>query len=79
MLCKVRFYRHLLHSCDIFSGSIARSASRPYFDIFRPAGATRCTDGGEIWHEGPLLHAKFYPHRYNDKGVGPQKLKFLLI
>ena len=86
MLCKVRFYRHLLYSCDIFSGSIARSASRRYliyseadFDIFRPAGATRCTDGGEIWHEGPLFHAKFYPHRYNDKGVGPQKLKFLLI
>ena len=27
---------------------------------------------------GPLLHAKFHPHRCNDKGVGPQKLKFLL-
>jgi len=23
-------------------------------------------------------HAKFHPHRCNDKGVGPQKLKFLL-
>ena len=22
------------------------------FEIFRPAGATRCTDGGEIWHGG---------------------------
>jgi len=22
------------------------------FEVFRPAGATRCTDGGEIWHEG---------------------------
>ena len=43
------------------------------FEVFRPAGATRCTDGGEIWH------AKFHPHRCNDKGVGPQKLKFLLI
>ena len=20
------------------------------FEVFRPAGATRCTDGGEIWH-----------------------------
>ena len=30
MLRKVRFYRHLLHSCDIFTGSIARSASRRY-------------------------------------------------
>ena len=28
--------------------------------------------------EGPLLHAKFHPHRCNDKGVGPPKLKFLL-
>jgi len=48
------------------------------FEVFRPAGATRCTDGGEIWHEGPLLHAKFHTHRCNDKGVGPQKLKCLL-
>ena len=31
---------------------------------------------GRFW--GPLLHAKFHPHRCNDKGVGPQKLKFLL-
>jgi len=47
------------------------------FEAFRPAGATRCTDWGEIWHlTGPLLHAKFRPHRCNDKGVGPQKLKF---
>jgi len=29
--------------------------------------------------EGPLLHAKFHPHRCNDKGVGPPKLKLLLI
>ena len=52
------------------------------FEVFRPAGATRCTDGGEIWHGGgdlgPLLHAKFHPHWWNDKGVGPPKLKFLL-
>ena len=27
---------------------------------------------------GPLLRAKFHPHRCNDKGVGPPKLKFLL-
>jgi len=26
----------------------------------------------------PLLHAKFHPHRCNDKGIGPPKLKFLL-
>jgi len=49
------------------------------FEVFRPAGATRCTDGGEIWHGGgSLLHAKFHPHRCNDKGVEPPKLKFLL-
>ena len=24
------------------------------FEVFRPTGATRCTDGGEIWHGGPL-------------------------
>jgi len=43
---------------------------------------TRCTDGGKIWHRGgdrrPLLHAKFHPHRCNDKGVRRQKQKFLL-
>ena len=49
------------------------------FEVFCPAGATRCTDGDEIWHGGsPLLHAKFHPHRCNNKGVGPPKLKFLL-
>jgi len=32
-----------------------------------------------MWKTGhPLLYAKFRPHRCNDKGVGPQKLKFLL-
>ena len=25
-----------------------------------------------------VLHAKFHPHRCNDNGVGPPKLKFLL-
>ena len=28
---------------------------------------------------GPLLHAKFHPHQCKDKGIGPTKLKFLLI
>ena len=55
------------------------------FEVFRPAGATRCTDGVKFGMEeglegtfGPLLHAKFHPHRCNDKGIGPPKLKFLL-
>ena len=34
--------------------------------------------GVEEGTEGPLLRAKFHPYRYNDKGVGPQKMKFLL-
>jgi len=71
----------------LFTGSIARSASRRYliyseadFQVFRPAWATRCTDGVKFGMEegtGGDLHAKFHPHRCNDKGVGPQKLKFL--
>ena len=49
------------------------------FEVFRPTGATRCTDGGEIWRgRGDLLLALFHPHRCNDEGVGPPKLKFLL-
>ena len=35
--------------------------------------------GTEEGTEGPLFRAKFHPHRCNDKGIGPLKLKFLLI
>jgi len=35
------------------------SYSEANFEVFRPAGVTRCTNGGEIWHGGPLLHVKF--------------------
>jgi len=43
------FYRHHcakgnLPSCRYLIYSEAD------FEVFRPAGATRCTDGGEIWH-----------------------------
>jgi len=52
------------------------------FEVFRPAGATHCTDGGEIWHGGgdlwSLSPCRISPHRWNDKGVGPPKLKFVL-
>jgi len=48
------------------TGSIARSARRLYliysdahFEVFRPAGATRCTDGGKIWHTGRIPCAIF--------------------
>jgi len=34
--------------------------------------------GKEEGTEGSLLLAKLHPHQCNDKGVGPQKLKFLL-
>ena len=34
--------------------------------------------GTEEATEGPVLRAKFHPHRCNDKDVGPQKLKFVL-
>jgi len=77
-------------SAVFVTGSIARSASCRYviyseadFEVFRPAGMTCCTLGvkfgmEELGTKGPLLHAKSHPHRCNDKGVGPQKLKFLL-
>ena len=56
-LCTARACRYLIYSdAD--------------FEVFRPARATRCTSGGEIWHGGwdLPLHAKFRPHRCNDKG-----------
>ena len=28
---------------------------------------------------GPLLHAKFHPHRCKDKSIGPPKLNFFLL
>jgi len=49
-----RHYQVVFHH---FTGSIACSATSQYssyseanFEVFRPAGATRCTDAGEIWH-----------------------------
>ena len=31
--------------------------SEANFEVFRPAGATRCTDCGEIWHGGGDLRS----------------------
>ena len=70
----------------IVTGSIARSASRRYlvyseadFSGFSPRrGDTLHRWGGVKFGMGPLLHAKRHPQQCNDKGVGPQKLKFLL-
>ena len=72
--------------CFIFTGGIARSATRRYliyseadFEVFLPAGATSCTDWGEIWHwGGDPPHAKFHPSWCNGYGIGSPKLKFLL-
>ena len=50
--------------------------------FFAPQGRHVASIGVKFGMEegtvGPLLHAKFHPHRCNDKGVGPPKLKFLL-
>ena len=46
------------------------------FEVFR--GFLRVKFGVGEGTEGPLHHAKFHPHRCNDKGVGPPKLNFLL-
>jgi len=35
--------------------------SEANFEVFRPAGATRCTDGGEIWHGGGDPMPNFTP------------------
>ena len=55
MLVKVYIYWRFF-----ITGSIARSASRRYlvyseadFEVFRPAGATRCIDGVKFGMEGP--------------------------
>jgi len=55
----------------LFTGSIARSASRRYlinseadFDVFRPAGPTRCTDGVKFGTEvqNPPLERAILPN-----------------
>jgi len=49
--------------------------SRADFRVFRPAGATCCTDQGEIWHRGADLRAKFHLDRSRGGGLRPPKLK----
>jgi len=44
------------------------------FEVFRPAGATRCTDGGEIWQGGGAV-----PNFGATMVYRTPKLKFLLI
>ena len=70
-----------------FTGSIARSATRRYlsysdadFEVFTPQGRRVAQMGVKFGFEertfGPLLYAKFHPHRCNGKGIGPPKLNF---
>ena len=64
--------RRAVKNVEFFvTGSIARLASRRYLiyseadvEVFRPAWATRCADGGEIWNGGgsyPSSVANFTP------------------
>jgi len=64
----------------LFTGSIARSASLPVFSLLRGRFWGFSPRRGDTLHRWGwnFLRAKFHPHRWNDKGVGPPKLKFLL-
>ena len=56
-------YQSLTISATLRGAQRAGSYSEADFEVFRPAGATRFTDGGEIWHGGGnrrLLHANFH-------------------
>jgi len=73
-VCKFHENRAGIRPC-----STAHNASRRYLIYSEANFEARGTDGVKFGkEEGPLLRAKFHPHRFNDKGVGPQKLKFLL-
>jgi len=55
----------------------ARLYSEADFEFFfAPHGWRAAQIGDEIWQS--LLHAKFHPHRCNNKDIGQPKLKFLL-
>jgi len=83
--CFAEIENKLLNTCLFYRQHCAQRKPPVFSSLrgfFRPAGATRCTDGvifgKEEGTEGYLLLAKLHPHQCNDKGVGPQKLKFLL-
>ena len=53
------FWKFTLNHCEtLYLPAALRAAqicrylvySEADFEVFRPAGATRCTDGDEIWH-----------------------------
>ena len=64
---------------SVITGSIARSANLSVFSLLRGRFSGFSQHRGDTLHRwGEICHAKFHPHRCNDKGVGPPKLKFLL-
>jgi len=51
----------------------------PIFNLLRGRFRGFSARRGDTLHRwGEIWHAKFHPHRCNDKGIGPPKLKFLL-
>ena len=79
----VTYYTHGFYFLTMFiTGRICRRQlcryfvySRVDFGVFRPAGATRCTDQGQFGRDGPLLPAKFDLDRFRGGGLRPPKLK----
>jgi len=51
----------------------AQSASKVTQRFFAPQGRHVVQIGVKFGTEGPLLRAKFHPHRCIDKGMEPQK------
>ena len=73
----------ILRRCFI-TGRMPRSGKLPVLfysqaknQVFRPVGATRCTDSGQTLkdrrHLGPLGSAKFHINRRRGVGMRPQK------
>ena len=76
VICRFRI-KHFF----VFTGSIARSANLPVFNLLKRPILRFFTPKGR--HVAPMgvkfgMDAKFHPHWCSDKGVGPPKLKFLL-
>jgi len=61
---------HFLYRQELPAGQLYRYCfySRTDFSVFRPAGATRCTDEGEIWQGAAVLPAKCHLDRFQECG-----------
>jgi len=70
----------------IFIGSIARSAKCRYLSYsegnlsFLPCrgNTLHLLRWNLVWRSGPTPLCQIQPHRYKDKGIGPQKLKIFM-